>query len=163
MNTMTYNVQYNIPRVMVQFPGRQNRLTDDDFTITPGITEVIEFRFGNQDGVPLNLLPFQIKLIFWTQSIFDRNSLSLGQSDIVLSKVIQVDDPYSGSVTVILDDEETLRLGHEGASALRWSLFMINDEQQVFAAQVSRSGGRYGTVRVDLSSGIPIAELVRNA
>ena len=156
-----YNVQYNIPRVMVSFPGRQNRLMEGELRITPGLTEVVEFLFGNQDGIPLNLVPFKVKIVFWTRNDLDRNKLSLGRSEIVLSKEIQVDDPYAGVVTMILEDSETLTLGHEGAGSLRWSLFMINEEGQVFPAQVSRTGGRFGTVLIDLDSGIPVSELIR--
>lgn len=158
-----FQVQYNIPRPQVQLPGKQNRLTDTVLKITPGMTEPFEFLFGNQDGVPLSLRGFSVKLIFWSKSALDDNSTAMGQSDIVLAKKFEVDDPYAKSVEIVLTDDDTLKLGLARSIGLRWSLFLINEEGDVFPLQVTRRGGRYGNVQLDLDSGIPPAELVRSA
>lgn len=163
MHKTNYNVQYNIPRVYVQAPGRQNRLLDGDFRVSAGLSEAVEFFFGNQDGVPLNLLPFRIKFVVWDYSGLAEETLSMGQSDIVLAKTLQVDDPYAGRVEMLLTDSETLKLGLRAGRALRWSLFMINEDGDVFPMQVARGGSRYAPLYVDLESGLPPAELIRNA
>lgn len=158
-----YNASYNIPRVQVQMPGRQNRLSDHVMRLTPGMTEPLEFILGNQDGVPLNLLGFRMKIIFWTRIDLDDDTLSPGQSEIIFAKKFQIDDPYEGKFTLVLSDEDTLTIGRRSNSTLRWSLFLINEQQDVFPLRVTRSGGRYGNVVLDVESGIPTAELVRSA
>lgn len=163
MHRTNYNVQYNIPRVYVQAPGRQNRLLDGNFHVSAGLTEAVEFHFGNQDGVPLNLIPFKIKFVVWDYNGLTEETLSMGQSDIVLAKTLQVDDPYSGRVEMMLSSDETLSLGLRAGRSLRWSLFMINGEGEVFPMQVARGGARYAPLYVDLESGLPPAELIRNA
>lgn len=156
------NVQYNIPRVQVQLPGRQNRLSDGEFRISPSMTEPVIFRFGNQDGVSLNLLPFNIQFVVWDTCTLASNVHSIGQSEVILNKRLLVQDPYAAELEMVLTEEETLFLANRAAgSHLRWSLFMINEEGQVFPAQVSNSGGRYGSICVDLAGSIPLAELIR--
>lgn len=163
MQKTSINVQYNVPRVYVQAPGKQNRLLDGEFQITPGFTEVVQFHFGNQDGVPLNLVPFQIKFVVWDYVGVLEPTVSLGQSDIILAKTITVDDPYSGIVEMKLTAEDTLQLGLHTNQAIRWSLFAINQEGEVFPMQVARGGTRYGQLRMDLTSGMPSSELIKSA
>ena len=159
----TYNTQYNTPRVQVQLPGRQNRLSDGTFRVTPSMTEPVRFFFGNQDGVPLNLLPFSIQFVVWLGTPVTSDVLSMGTSEVVLNKKIIVNDPHSGEVEMVLTEKDTLLIGNNAAGTrMFWSLFMVNEEGQVFPTQVSSSGSRYGTVHVDLASGMPIAELIRN-
>lgn len=158
-----HNIQYSIPRVMVSMSASQNRLLDTDLRLTPGMTEVIEFVLTNQDGIPISLNDMSLKFVVWSASVLDTNKLSLGQSDIVLAKTIPIDDPYASRYEMLLSDEETIRLGHTGSPSLRWSLFAINSDRQVFAMTVSRSGGRYGTLILDLDSGIPVSEIILNA
>ena len=63
-----------------------------------------------------------------------------------------------------LTDTETLLLAEEQTSFVRWSLFMIDDVTgDVYPTEVNRNGSRAGTVRMDIASGMPIAELVRTA
>lgn len=163
MQRTEYIVQYNIPRVQVQLPGRQNRLMEGEFRVSPGLAEAVMFYFGNQDGVPMNLLPFTIKFVVWSPRILDHQTVAMGQSDIILAKEIPVIDPYSGYVEMLLEHEDTIKLGLHAGGNLRWSLFMINEERQVFPVQVSRSRGRFGTVIVDVESGMPQADLILSA
>lgn len=158
-----YNVQYNIPRVQVQLPGRQNRLTDGEFRISPSMTEPVKFIFGNQDGIPLAMQRMDIRFVVWESCPTDSDVLSMGTSEILLNKRIPIDDPYASEVTMLLEEHETIRLGnHAPGTRLYWSLFMINDEDQVFPTQVSNLGGRYGTIHVDLAGSMPLAEMIRN-
>jgi len=126
------------------------------------MTEPVEFFFGNHDGVPVNLLPFQLKWVFWKMNTMDVDELDVAQSEIILSKRLDVPDPYSGKVLGILESDETLKLGQEGIRQVRWSLFMINEQGQVFPAQVNSSGTRYATALLDVNSGIPIAEIIKS-
>ena len=156
------NVQYNIPRVQVQLPARQNRLTDGDMRISPSMTEPFKFIFGNQDGVPLNLLAFQVHFVVWDTCTLSSEVLSMGQSDVIINKRLLVQDPYAAELEMILTESDTMTLAnHSPGSHLRWSLFMINETGEVFPAQVSRNGGRYGTLCVDLAGNMPLAELIR--
>lgn len=161
--TTNYNVQYNIPRVQVQMPGRQNRLSDGDFRISPSMTEPVRFVFGNQDGVPLALADFRLHFVVWESNPLMSNSISMGQSEIILNKEILLDDPYAVGADMVLLEEDTILLGNYAAGTrLYWSLFLVNSEDQVFPLQVSHNGGRYGTLHVDIVGGMPIAEMIRN-
>jgi hypothetical protein len=158
-----YNVEYDIPRVNLSLPGRQNRSGDGCLRITPGMDEPFEFVFGNQDGVPINLLPFQVKLIFWVMQDMDIDEMVPGQTKIVLSHTMDVQQPYNGRVFALLTSEDTMKIVEEQTSLVRWSLFMINEQGNVFPTEVNRNGGRAGTVRMDIASGMPIAEMVKSA
>jgi hypothetical protein len=169
--TTVYNVEYNIPRVVVGVPGRQNRSGDGRLRITPGMTEPIEFIWGNFDGVPLNLGGFQVKLIFWTMENLgdtarpspDVQSFGPGHSKIVLTKKIELQDPHGGRGTVLIMGEETFALHRQETHGLRWGLFLINDTGNIFPTQVTSSGARWGTVLFDRDSGIPSPELIKNS
>jgi len=161
--TTNYNTQYNIPVVQVQAPGRQNRLTDGDFRITPSMTEPVEFSFGNQDGVPLKLVGFRLQFVVWEHSPTSHQSITIGQSNVIINKLIRIDDPYSGKANLLLTEQDTTTIGnHSIGQNIYWSLFMINDDEQVFPLQVSQSGGRYGSINVDRTGHLPIAELIRH-
>jgi len=127
------------------------------------MTEPVEFYFGNQDGVAVNLLPFKIKWVFWKMLTMDVDTLDMMQSEIILSKTLYVPDPYSGQVVGILEANDTIRLAQDGIRQVRWSLFMINEEGQVFPAQVNSSGTRYSTAIIDTNSGIPIGEIIKSS
>lgn len=158
-----YNIQYNTPRVQVQSPGRQNRLTDGDFKITPSMTEPVIFSFGNQDGVPLILTGFRLQFVVWEHSPTEHQTINLSQSSVILNKLIIIDDPHSGNANLLLSEQDTLLIGNHGMGQnLYWSLFMINEEEQVFPMQVSQLGGRYGSIKIDQAGMMPIAELIRN-
>jgi len=160
--TTNYNVQYNIPRIQVQLSGRQNRLSDGEFRISPSMTEPVKFIFGNQDGVLLGLMPFKVHFVVWEKSILDYDNVSMGQSNMILNKQLLVDDPYAGEAEMVLTETDTILLGnHASGRSLNWSLFMINDAGEVFPAQVSNNGSRVGTLLVDLIDGVPMAELLR--
>jgi len=157
-----YNIQYNIPRVQVQLSGRQNRLTDGRFRVTPSMTEPVKFLLGNQDGVALGLIGFKMHFVVWKKSILDYDNLTVGSSDVILNKMILVDDPYSGEVEMVLTETDTLIIGnHSSGRTLNWSLFMVNADGEVFPAQVSRDGGRVGSIIVDLQDATPLAEIIR--
>ncbi len=164
-NRVTFNVEYNIPRVNIQLPGRQNRVNDAALRFTPGMTEVVEFWFGNQDGVPINLVPFSLKWVFWGMKTMDHDELTLMQSDILLTKKvpIQPDQVYKGKALAVLEAEDTLKLASAYSRSVRWGMFMLNEEGQVFPCQVNRNGDRWASAVLDIESGIPIAEIIKSA
>jgi hypothetical protein len=152
-------VQYNIPRYILGVPGKQHRTCTGDMNITPGMTEIFDFEYVNTDGVPINLVGFTLRLMFWFDSS-QYESLSFNmESNIVLAKDIIIESPYKGLATVSLSDQETLTLGSCGKSSLRWSIFIINDLAQVFPTQITSDGRRYGILRIDKSD-LPISETV---
>ena len=161
-NRIVYNVEYNIPRVNLSSVARQNRSHDGVLRITPGLYEPVEFWFGNIDGVAVNLTHFKVKFVAWKMLKNDTTTATMGQSEVVFSKTLTVQAPYEGKFVMLLDEEDTLALTRAGTGSLRWSLFMINDDDQVFPAQVAASGARHGTLIVDLDSGIPVSEIIRN-
>jgi hypothetical protein len=157
----TFNVSYDVPRVLLSAPGRQNRAGNGLLRITPGVTEPFEFIFGNHDGVKLNLMPFTIKLVFWRNENITDDIATLGQTEVILTKQAEVDDPYSARALVVLADWETLLLGQRGARSLRWAVYMCARDGSVYPCTVSSGGARYGTVQLDLTSGLPTAEMIR--
>ena len=162
-NRVIYNVEYDIPRVNLSLPGRQNRSGDGSIRITPGMDEAFEFVFGNQDGVPINLLPFKVKIVFWVKQDMDIDEMVPGQTKIVLAREFAVDSPYTGRVFGLLTADDTMDRAREQTSLVRWSMFMINEAGNVFPAEVNRNGTREGTVRMDFASGIPTAEMIKSA
>lgn len=164
-NRIIYNVEHNIPRVNLSLPGRQNRSGDGVLRITPGMSEAIEFVFGNQDGVPVTLVPFQIKLIFWVKQDMDIDEMVPGQTKIVFATRAESGnrEEYTGRVYILLNDQDTMKIAEEQTSLVRWSVFLINEDGDVFPSEVNRNGGRSGTVRMDFASGIPTAEMIRSA
>ncbi len=161
-NRVIYNVECDIPRVNLSLPGRQNRSGDGVIRITPGMDEAFEFIFGNQDGVPINLVPFRVKLVFWIKQDMDIDEMVPGQSKIELAREITVTEPYTGRVVTLLTSDDTTRIASEQTSLVRWSAFMINEAGNVFPAEVNRNGSREGTVRMDFASGIPTAEMIKS-
>lgn len=160
MTTSIFNVEYNIPRYNISMPGRQNRAGNGVMTIVPGMSEVFEFHFMNTDGVPLILTPFKIKLIFWEQNYLDHAELSNLNSTLILAKTVEINDPYVGKTTIVLSSDDTHELGKSGLQNLRWALFMINPENDVFPATITRSGQKYGIVQIDHASGLPTKETI---
>ena len=104
-NRVIYNVEYDIPRVNLTLPGRQNRSGDGSIRITPGMDEAFEFIFGNQDGVPVNLVPFKVKIVFWVKQDMDIDELVPGQTKIIFGREFEVQSPYTGRVFGLLTAE----------------------------------------------------------
>jgi hypothetical protein len=155
------NAIYDVPRVQVRAPGKQSFVTNQYLRITPGVSEPVDFIIGNPDGKPLSLAAFTLKLLVWAQDDMDSAVLA-GDGKLILSKTLQVDDPYCSTVSVIFTNEETHLIGREGGRGLRWGLFAINRSNQIFPMRVSRSGGRYGSIVLDTESGLPPTELILN-
>lgn len=158
-----YNVSYEIPLVRVGVPGRQNRASDGVLRITPGMTEIMEFWFGNHDGMPITLVPFKVKLVFWKNISTESQARVIGggTTDIVFAKEAEVLEPYEGKTLVMLSQTDTTQIGSRGGPNLCWSLFMINSSNEVFPALCSSNGSRFGSVILD--QGIPTAEMVLTA
>jgi hypothetical protein len=154
------NVQYNIPRYLLGKPGKQNRACTGEMRVSPGITEPFEFVFMNSDGVAINLVGQKALVTFYfPQNQYDSLSANLN-SNIVLAKYILIDDPYSGTGTLVLTDQETLTLARTGRSTLRWCVTLIDSQGNYYAQQITSSGERYGILHLDRSE-IPTADILR--
>lgn len=150
--------QYNVPRYLLHTPGKQNRTCTGEMYITPGMTEVFDFQYNNIDGIPINLTGFNLRLMFWFDDT-QYESLSFNMnSNIVLTKDLIIDQSYKGIATILLTDQETLILGTV-KKTLNWSVFFINQQNQVFPAQITADGRRYGIVHID-DSNFPISDIV---
>jgi hypothetical protein len=156
------NVQFNIPRFIVGTQGKQNRACTGDMRITPGVSEPLEFQYVNADGVPINLAGYTLRLWFWyPQKQYESLSSNM-LGNMILAKDLHIDDPYKGTATTVLDDQETLQLAQGGHSTIRWSLFVITPEGDVFPSQITSAGERFGPCRLDMSD-IPNAETIKSA
>lgn len=163
MPSPLFPVQYNIPRYNVALPGKQNRAGRGEMRITPGLTEPMEFAFGNMDGIPINLANFTLRLVFWFSTAqYDRLTDNIDQSGIVLVKNVEVKSPYEGQCTVLLSSDDTSVLGRPGRHSLRWSLYLINDQGEVFPAQITGAGDRYGMAQIE-QTGMPTGEIVKGS
>lgn len=154
--------QYEIPRVNVQMPGRQNRLADGKISIIPSMTHPFQFILGNTDGMPYNLAPFSASFIVWKTDTLTHTSLNMGQSDIILNKKIQIDDPYASGFEFVLTEEDTLVIGQHTGNVLCWSIILQNSEGQMFPLKVSMTHGNYGYLHVDVANSFPLAEIIRS-
>ena len=155
-----YNVAYDIPRPNLSFAATQNRAKEGVLRMSPGLYEPIEFHFSNIDGVPINLAQFTVRFIAWTVNRRDSNFISNSDTKIVFSKDVEIIDAYQGSFVMLLDDSDTLALSRCGQGTLRWSLALINQDQQVFPAQVNSSGSRWGQLILDLEGGYPSTDYI---
>lgn len=157
---MIINVQFNVPRYIVTTPGKQNRACTGEMRLTPGVAEAIEFQYSNTDGVPISLAGLTLRLVFW----FQQNEYELLASNltnnIVLAKDLHIDDPYKGICTVVLTDQETIKIAQNGRSSLRWSIYMINSDGDVFPTQITATGERFGLAYLDRSD-MPNAETIK--
>lgn len=154
-------VQYNIPRYIIAKPGKQNHACTGEMTISPGLTHVFEFIYSNNDGVPINLTGFTLRLFFWFgQSQYEVLPANLN-TNIVLAKDLVVDEPYSGRGGVLMTDQETLVLGGTGRGMLRWSIYMIDTETgNTFPTQITSAGSLYGICHLNPAE-LPNAETIK--
>jgi hypothetical protein len=151
----SFNVQYNIPKVNLSLPGRQHRGGNGEIRVTPGMTETFEFVFGNFDGIPLNLSGFTIRWLFWIDiEQYDNLPTTLAADGIVLYKDVIVTDAFSGRTTVVLSEDDTFKIGRSERGSVNWSMYMINGDGQIFPVQVSSSGSRTGSCRVERMGGL---------
>jgi len=162
--TSLHHVTYQVPRTVIGAAGRQDRVGYGVMRITPGLTEPMEIDWGNPDGIPINLVGFTVKIVFWKSDSFGSekpNLLSYENTSIVLTKILTVEDPYTGTAVTQFSADETSVLGQAGReNSLRWGVFLINAADEVYPAIVTTSGSRFGTVELDWASGIPTADQV---
>lgn len=153
--------QYDIPRINVQMPGRQNRQISGEFRVVPGITNPFRFFIGSPEGVPLSLVSFQVELIVWDNRAVDKIDLDeQHRPEILLRKRAVVNNPYTSEIAIVLDHNDTNVLMRAGTSTLSWGLIMLNSDNQVFACTVARGGGKAGTLHLDRQSSFPSTELI---
>lgn len=153
--------QFNVPTINFAVPAKQNSACTGSMTITPGVSEVFNFQYLNNDGMTINLSGFILRLVFW----FKQNEYeSLAENllgNIMLAKDLSVTDPYAGSACVSLTDQETLTLAQRGHSTLLFSIYIINSDGEVFASQCSAGGGRYGIAYLEPTE-FPNAETIKH-
>lgn len=153
-----HNVSYDIPRFVIGASGSNNRSTNPEMKLYGGIAQPIDYRFISKDGVPLNLTNMTAYLIFWTTDRFDMDNGPGGydldnNGGIALRKNMDIIGAYDGTASVLLTNEDTEILGREARNnSLRWGVFLINSDKQVFAMTVSQSGEVYGSVLIQTGS-----------
>jgi hypothetical protein len=153
------SVQYNIPRFIIGKQGKQNRACTGEMRLTPGFSEPLEFQYCNDDGVPINLSGYKLRLWFWyPQKQYESLSSNL-QGNTILVKDITVENAYEGIATVMLSDQDTLTLARSGRTNIRWSIFIINSDGDVFPTQITSNGERYGMCHLDID--FPNAETIK--
>lgn len=129
--------------------------------LIPGVANPFEFQYTNTDGVAINLTGFTLRLVFW----FPQNEYELlsanRHGNILLAKDLYVEDSYAGKATTLLTDQETLSLARNGRSALRWSIYLLDQQStNVFSAQITSAGEPWGMAHF-VQSDLPNAELIR--
>jgi len=156
--TTNMNLQYNVPKINLQVPGRQNRHLTGTIKITPGITESYEFYTCNTDGIPLSLLNYKIVFVIFSKDFLNNTRLE-EDSTIMLKKQLLCNDPYSGKFTMVLSNTDTLNLINSGGD-LRWAIYLIDVNNQVFPLEVASGGNRVGNIIIDNYSGLPSANRI---
>jgi hypothetical protein len=156
-------VQYNIPRYVIGKPGKQNHACTGEMTIMPGLAVPFEFIYSNNDGVPINLTDFTLRLVFWfPQQNYELLPANLN-TNVVLVKDLIIEDPYTGTAGVLLDDQETLTIGAGGRGSLRWSIYMIDTlSGNTFGTQITAIGGLYGICHIERTD-MPNAETIKGS
>ena len=160
-----HNVHYDVPRFIVGEPGSQNRSPNGDMKIIAGTSQPFDFKFMTKDGVALNLTPFDAYLLFWQANRFDMNESTGGHdlsniNDITLRKKLDIIKPYEGRATTLISSIETDKIGHDSKNnSVRWGLFLVNSDKEVFAMTVTDSGNVYGSVIVETGT-IPPYEVI---
>jgi hypothetical protein len=160
-----HNVLYDIPRFVVGAPGSQHRSSNGDMKLHAGIAQPLDFRFMTKDGVPLNLTNFDLYLIFWTNNRFDMdygpNGYTLDNiDDISLRKSLDLIEAYEGSASTLLTNEDTEKLARDARNnSMRWGLFMVNSDKQVFAMSVTQTGDVSGSVIINTGD-VPPYEMI---
>lgn len=153
-------VRYDIPRIQANMPGNQNRLANGIIRISPGMTEPVVFRMGNQDGVPLSLVGFSLKFVVWAISSVSENSIEIEGSSLILEKSVPIDDPHAGEAEMMLTKKETQEISNMSmGDDVRWSLLLVNADKEVFPLQAQSNGDRHGTIIVDSMRQFPISRI----
>lgn len=155
------NVQYNIPRFIIASPGKQNRACTGDMKLIPGVANPFEFQYTNTDGVSINLTGFTLRMVFWFPQTEYELLAANRRGNILLAKDLYVDDPYAGKATALLTDQETLTLARNGRSTIRWSVYLIDQQNgNTFAAQITSNGEPWGMARF-VQTDLPNAETIK--
>jgi hypothetical protein len=124
----------------------------------------MEFFWGDRDGIPIGLVGFNAKLVFWAPDRFqDSEFMDDRPSEILFAKKVEIKDPHKGIGFVLLSGEDTTRLARTSRTkGIRWGLYLLNDAGDVFPCIVTENGGKWGNVIVDVSS-MPDMESVKHA
>jgi hypothetical protein len=164
-NKSFHHVRYDIPTFVVGAPGQQGAYPKAEIMLAPGLSYPMNIMFTTQDGVPLNITPFNIFMVFWSinQINLDESPQILNMDspgEIVLKKTITVDDGYDGTLTVLLDGVDTTVIGNaQRNGGVKWGIFLKNDTGHIFGCEVGPNGARAGNVAIQPDSYIPLGVL----
>ena len=167
--TSVYRLSYQIPRIVIGSPSHNRPHSDGRLTITPGTFQPLELALEGAGNKPLNLVPFKVKFLVWnTHRIDTKEEVTLfngdNSYDVICSLLGDVVDPYSGSAFAMLSDEQTLQIGNAAQNgSIRWGVFLINEDSQVFPMAVTSSGTTYGTIVLHSAGGTPTSSVVLGA
>lgn len=161
-------VVFEVPTFSVGAPARQGHWPSPILTVTPGVSHPMIFIWGGRNGEAINLTPFTIRFVVWQTPKFDITraagaiDFKRGQT-LLLDRVLTVDDPYSGVCHTVLTGEDSELIGSFGQEngGLRWALLLQNGEN-IYAAEVGPNGTRSGEVSVDYASGLPPFAIIAN-
>lgn len=147
-----YNVGYTIPRRVLGVRGRPNRSMDPSLRITPGAAEPFEFRWQDDDGVPIGLAGMRAYLSVWTPRRFeDREFMNWNDVEVLHYLEIEIKDPHEGLGFVMLSPETTMSIGNASSrDGIRWGVTLVGPDGP-FPCSITSSGDRHGTVAVDRS------------
>jgi len=142
-----------IPRIVLGSSSKNRPNRDGRLAVIPGATLPLEFHFDGDANKPLNLTPFTVKLVFWKNARIDVLSetatlfTTSSPYDIVCAVACEIADPYKGTAFALVNDVQTELIGNATQnSGVRWGVFLINPDNQVFPMIVSSSGAAFGEV-----------------
>lgn len=154
-------VVLEVPTFVVGAPARQGHWPSPVLTITPGVSHPLIFIWGGKHGETVNLNTMTPRLVIWQTAKFDIKSKTGGilfdrGEELILDKVLTVDDPYSGVSHTVLTGPEGELIGQAGkeVGGLRWALLLQTGEH-VYAAEIGSGGAKSGEVNLDYASGLP--------
>jgi len=169
LNTsQAYHIGYSIPRQIIGSKSGNVTSGTGILQLHTGSTKVVDFVVQGDQRKPINLTPFNIKVLFWKNARFDIehpvNLINTEDSyDIVLTKHIQPVEPYEGKFTLLLnqDDVEVIYNASDN-TGIRWGVYLINEDQNIFAMHLSNNGSTFGQVAF-AAGGTPPASIILGA
>jgi len=111
----TLGGKYHVPIISSNLSAGYTHQTVDRLTIIPGVTIPFRVAIGSKDNRPLSIVGLQCHIMFWREarSATDDPVATYADAEVVFTKVIDILDPYSGFIDVVLDIPETTRIGTE--------------------------------------------------
>ena len=160
-----YSVTKTIPRIPVDALGRQGRASTGVLRISPGMSEAMEFVWGDMDGIAVSLVDSVVVLAFWTpkKEIETHEIEETGYSDLVLLKRVKPSDPYRSTVTFTLTADDTRKISNarKEIGSVLWGIYLETSDGN-WPAAVKSDGSRFGSVVIDTMGNIPDPEILNS-